>query len=113
MPAILALLGSIVGKVFADKVISCIALKAMLVFLFVVIVPIILNNFLYDIIKIFMDLAASQSSSAGELNGNMNFTGFAAWILERFRVAEAFALFVSAICLRLVLNMIPFVRLVG
>ncbi len=113
MAAILTFIGSFAGKIFADKVVGWIALKALLVFLFITVVPLVLNNFLYDIIKIMMDFASGQAAGATALNGNMSFTGFAAWLIECFRLPEAFSLLISALVLRLVLSMIPFVRLVG
>lgn len=113
MPTLLAFLGPLVAKVFGDKLLGWIAMKALLVFLFLTIVPLILNNFLYDVIEIFINLVAGHSSGLSALNGSMSFSGFAAWLMECFRVPEAFSLLISALCLRLVLNMIPFVRLVG
>ena len=113
MAQILAFLGTMLAKGLGDKVLAWVALKALLVFLFITIVPLILNNFLYDIIEIFIGLASDQAAGATALNGEMSFSGFAAWLLECFRVPESFSLMISALCLRLVLNMIPFVRLVG
>lgn len=113
MPAILLFLGASVAKIFADKVLGWIAMKALLVFLFITVVPLLLNNFLYDIIKIMMDFASGQSTGANALNGQMSFSGFAAWLLECFKIPEAFSVLISALVLRLILSMIPFVRLVG
>lgn len=113
MPALIMFIGSLVARVFADKVVGWIAMKAVLCFLFITVVPLVLNNFLYDIIKIMMDFATGQSAGASALNGGMSFTGFLAWLLEVFRIPEAIALLVSALVLRVTLSMIPFVRLVG
>lgn len=110
---ILSFLGSGIAKIFADKVLGWIALKAILSFLFITVVPLLLNNFLYDIIKIMMDFSSAQSAGAVALNGQMTFSGFTAWLIECFRIPEAIALLVSALVLRLTLSMIPFVRLVG
>lgn len=113
MPALLMFLGSGIAKIFADKVLGWIALKAILVFLFITVVPLLLNNFLYDIIKIMMDFASGQAAGASALNGQMTFSGFMAWLIECFRLPEAISLLISALVLRLTLSMIPFVRLVG
>lgn len=110
---IIAFLGSQVARVFADKVIGWIAMKAVLVFLFITVVPLLLNNFLYDIIKVMMDFASDKAGGVSAINGGMSFTGFTAWLLECFRLPEAIALLISALVLRLTLSMIPFVRLVG
>lgn len=109
MPALLGLLGSIVAKVFTDKVLGWIAMKALLVLLFTTIVPIILNNFAYDIIEIVMNFANGQAGSAGTFNGTMNFTGFGAWLISTFKLPECLSVLVSALCLRVSLSMIPFV----
>lgn len=111
MQFLIAFLGSAVAKVFTDKVLAYIAMKAILVFLFTVVVPLILNNFLYDIIEIMMNFANSQTQSAGTLNGNMSFSGFAAWLISCFRLSEVFSVVISALILRTSLKMIPFVRL--
>jgi hypothetical protein len=112
MPAVLAFLGSAFAKIFTDKVLSWIAIKALLVLLLTVVFPIVLNNFLYDIIEIIMNFAAGQAGSAGTMSGAMSFTGFAAWLVESFRLAEALSVLVGSLLLRLALSMIPFVRMV-
>lgn len=111
MGALLSFLGSAVGRVFTDKVLGWIALKALLVFLFTVVVPIVLNNFLFDIMEIVMNSASSQIGEVSEFNGAMNFTGFTAWLITVFRLSECLSVLVSALVLRVSLSMIPFVRL--
>lgn len=113
MQLILTLIGSVFARVLADKVVGWVAMKAILVFLFITIVPLLLNNFLYDIIEIMMNFASGQAGGATALNGDMTFTGFMAWLIECFRLPEALSLLISALVLRLILSMIPFVRLVG
>lgn len=111
MGALLSFLGSAVGRVFTDKVLGWIALKTILVFLFTVIVPVILNNFIYDIMQIVMNSASGQIGEISELNGAMNFTGFTAWLIDCFKLAESLSVLISALVLRVSLSMIPFVRL--
>lgn len=111
MGAILSFLGSAVGRLFADKVVGWIALKLLLVALFTLLVPIILNNFVYDIMEIVMNFANGQAGGAGTMNGAMNFTGFAAWLIACFKLPEALSVLVSALVLRLTLSMIPMVKL--
>ena len=112
MIGILSFFGSALAKIFADKVIGFFAMKAILTLLFLVAVPILLNNFLYDIIEIIMNFASSQvSSSGGSLNGSMSFTGFMAFLIDCFQLPQALSVMVSALVLRLCLSMIPFIRL--
>lgn len=113
MGAILGYLGSSMAAIFADKILQWVAFKAVIVFLFLIVVPLLLNNFLYDIIEIMMNFAKSQAGGASALNGNMSFSGFLAWLLQCFRLPEAISLMVSALALRSILLMVPFVRLVG
>lgn len=112
MPALIGLIGGVVARIFADKVIGWIALKALLVLLLTIVFPIVMNNFLYDIIEIIMNFASGQAGSAGEITGAMSFTGFAAWLIESFRLAECLSVLVGSLLLRVALSMIPFVRMV-
>ena len=112
LPAILSFLGSALAKTLTDNVIKWVAMKSLLVFLFVTVVPLVLNNFIYELIEIIMNLANTQASSS-TFDGAMSFTGFLAWLIECFRLPEALSVLVSALVLRLALSMIPFVRLVG
>ena len=113
MQAILTLLGSLAGKIFADKVLGWIALKSILVFFFITVVPLVLNNFIYDLIEIIMNFATSQTSGVSSLDGAMTFSGFLGWLISTFRLPECLSVLISALCLRLSLSMIPFVRPVG
>lgn len=114
MPALLGLilsfLGSAFAKIFTDKVLGYIAMKAILVFLFVTIVPLILNNFLYDIMEILFNFSSSQTSGAGTINGAMSFSGLAGYLVAQFKLPECLSVVVSALTLRVALQMIPFVR---
>lgn len=111
MKAILTFLGSGLAKIFSDKVLGYIAMKAILVFLFMTVVPLVLNNFAYDIMEIVMGFASSQAGGASSINGTMNFTGFSAWLISTFKLPEVLSVIVSAFILRLSLSMIPFVKI--
>lgn len=111
MPAIIAWLGTVVTQIFTDKVLSWIAFKALMIFLFVVIVPIVLNNFIYSLIEIVMNFANSQLQGANLASADMSFTGIAAWLIQIFKVPECISVVTGALALRSVLAMIPFVRL--
>lgn len=110
MPALLAFLGSAVAKLFTDKVMAYVAMKVILVGLFTLVVPVILNNFLYDILDIIMNFANTQSGSASDFSGTMSFTGFAAYLIETFKLSECLSVLISALILRTSLKMIPFIR---
>lgn len=112
MGVLVSFIGSLFARFFADKVIGFIAMKVILTFLFITVIPLLLNNFLYDIIDLLMTFAGGQAAGASGFDGSMSFSGFAAWLLETFRVSESIAVLVSALSLRAILSMVPFVRLV-
>jgi len=49
MSSILSFLAAAFTRIFADKVIGWLAIKTVLGFLFITVVPLILNNFIYDL----------------------------------------------------------------
>jgi hypothetical protein len=111
MGALIGFIGSIIAKIFADKLLSFVAMKVIAVALFTIIVPLVLNNFLYDIIEIVMNFANQQAGGTGAITGAMSFTGFLGWLVSIFRLPDCLSVLVSALVLRLTLSMIPFVRL--
>lgn len=113
MGVILSFLGSSIAAIFTDAVLKWIAFKSIMVFLFLIVVPLLLNNFLYEAIEIMMNFAASQATGATAFSGSMTFSGFMGWLLTCFRIPEVISIMVSALALRSVLLMVPFVRLVG
>jgi hypothetical protein len=113
LSVILSFMGTSVARVFTDSVLKWIAFKLLMVFLFITVVPLLLNNFLYDVIEIIMNFASSQTGGSSAFNGAMSFTGLTGWLISTFRIPEAVSVLVSALVLRVILSMIPFVRLVG
>lgn len=111
LSAILGFLGTSIAKIFGDKVLGWIALKTILVALFTIVIPILLNNFIYDVLEIIFNFAGAQTADVSGFNGAMNFTGFLAWLIEQFQLPQVLSVLVSALLLRLCLSMIPFVRL--
>ena len=101
------------GRIAADSLLRWIALKGLLTLLFVVVLPIIFNNIIYDLIGIFMDTATTALGNSGAtatLDGTMNFDGFAGWLITCFRVPECISVICGALSLRFCLSMIPFLR---
>lgn len=110
MQAILTWMAAGLARLLADKVLAWLALKAVLVCLFTLVVPIILNNVLYEVIETMMNFASAQAGNS--LNGSMSFTGFMGWLISLFRLPECLSVLVSALVLRVSLSMVPFVRMV-
>ena len=111
MAALISFIGSFAARIFADKVLGWIAIKTVLSTLFIVIVPILLNNIMYDIMEIVFNFASSKTGEVQSLNGAMSFSGFMGWLLDVFQVPAAFSVIIGALALRVTLKMIPFVKI--
>lgn len=114
MPAlfspIVAFFATSFGKMLVDRLLLFLAIKTLLTALFVIVFPIVLNNFFHSMIEIVINIAQTQSANGGTLDGGMDFSGFAAYLMDCFRVSECISILISAIQLRLALSMIPFVN---
>ena len=106
--AIVGFLGSVFAKILADRLLAFVALKALLVFLFIVVVPIVLNNVIHDMLSLSMDLMSAEAAGATGMDGGMDFTGFLGWLCVCFKIPECMAVLISAIQLNLTLKLIPF-----
>jgi hypothetical protein len=111
MGALIGFIGTFAARIFADKVLGWLAIKAVLSTLFIVIVPILLNNIMYDIMEIVFNFASSKTGEVQSLNGAMSFSGFMGWLLDVFQVPAAFSVIIGALALRVTLKMIPFVKI--
>ena len=106
-----ALFGFLVTKLLTDNLLRFIATKALLVTLFVVVLPIILNNFVYELLSLAMS-AVNDFSTYGDLPPLVaQFTGLAGWFLQVLRIPDAFSVVISALSVRVFLDHIPFLRL--
>jgi hypothetical protein len=99
------LLSSVVG----DNVLRFAAGKVLLTTLFLVVLPLVLNNFMYDILSLCMSIV-SDNTTAVAFNGTMSFSGLTAHLLAVMKVPDCMSVMVSALVVRATLNMIPFVR---
>lgn len=126
MSAIFGFLATIFTRIFADKVVGWIAFKAVLVFLLITVLPILLNNFIYDLIEIVMDASSSGAGDISALHGcsvtvdssgvptydcSKSFSGVVAYFMQVFAIPECFSVIFSSLSIRTALKMIPFVRL--
>ena len=96
---LLALLGSsFTGKVFTY-------------FLVTVVLSIVLYNFIVLFIQESMTFALTQINGVevGSV-ASPSISGFAGWFLVQVKVAECFAVMVSAVSIRFVLRKIPFIK---
>lgn len=100
------LLSSVVG----DNVLRFAAGKVLLTGLFVVVLPLVLNNFMYDIMNLMMSMVNDNTVAVGSFNGGMSFSGLTAHFLVLLKVPECMSVLVAAVSVRFALNLIPFVR---
>lgn len=77
------------------------ATKAVLVFLFVIVLPIILWNFTADLTKAILDIAFALLPAAPALQ---TFTGLAGWLLSTAQIPQSIAIVVSALVGRFVIS---------
>jgi len=111
MAALISLIGSFAARIFADKILGWLAIKAVLSTLFIVVVPVLINNIMYDVLEIVFNFASSKSGDIQTLNGSMTFSGFMGWLLDIFQVPAAFSVIIGALALRVTLKMIPFAKI--
>jgi hypothetical protein len=106
MPLFAWLAGAL-SSFFASSVARYLALKVILTTLFVVILPVILNNFAWKL----LDIALSYISGIPGLPPFvMHFTGLSAYFVNHLMLVQVFAIIIGAIMTRFTLKLIPFVR---
>lgn len=99
----------LVSHTFADNALRFVAVKALMTLFFVVILPIVLNNFIYDIINGALGWLGN-SVHPGDYNPNASFSGLTAWFLTTLRFPETFSVVMGGLILRTSLRHIPFLR---
>ena len=82
-------------------------LKGMLLFLFVTILPVVLNNLIYKIMEIFMNKAASAATAFNSgTSPIVNLTGVGAYIATQIGLPEAVAIVLSAVSISATLRIL-------
>lgn len=113
MPLILTslftFLGSIVGKFLTDGLLRFIAYKALAATLVITILPIILKNSIVWIVTELNVVITSVMQGSSMQPTVINFIGLAAWLSDCFMLADCLSVLLSALALRFILNLIPFV----
>lgn len=112
MPAVIAWFAQLVPTIFSwvigDSVLKFFAQKVLLVGLATIVLPIILNNFAYDLMNVAFSLIGDTNVTG--INGSLSFTGLAAYLVIQLRLPDCLSVISSALLVRASLNMIPFVR---
>lgn len=109
LPWLGAFLTSALAKMIVDKILMFLAIKALLVTLFIVVVPIVLNNVLVKLMGAMLNFATAATADGGSFGGAVAFAGLAAWLIDCFQLNGCLSIMTSALQLRLLLSMIPFI----
>ena len=110
MPALILLVGEIIAKVFSDNVLRWIAFKAIMLFLFVIILPLVFNNFLCDLLQMMFGIVSDNSGGLNSFNPTFSMSDLAGWFANCFRLTECMAVIVSAMVCKVTLKQIPLLR---
>lgn len=106
LDSIFTFLSSSVVRFLSEKVLLWGALKALLVSLFLVVMPLALNNFTAGLME---DILSGMNGLA--IPGSMGatvFSGFLGWLVDCFNITEIVSITISAIQARIVLACVPF-----
>jgi len=104
-------LGGIFSSLFALMSSHFLATKIVLTVLFVTVVPIVLNNLLYDLIDELISFVLSNMDTNTVLSQTVfQFTDLAGWLIQTMQLDTAFSVVISAVALKFTLKLIPFVR---
>lgn len=109
LSAVLAWLLGVVTRFFTFAANHFIATKIIMVFLFVTIIPIVLNNFLYGIMEIMFNVTDSLAGDMPEVDVTLTFSSLAGWLISTCKIPESLSVIMSAVCFRFALSWIPFV----
>ena len=104
-----AFLSGLFAQLFATSAAWYVGLKALLVTLIMVVLPILLTNFFASIVSGILTLAGEQFAGSESIVAEL--TGVAAYIATQLELPAAFAVIFSAFAAKFVLKLIPFVRI--
>lgn len=110
MPALFGAIGWIVAKFVGDNVLRFVAGKALLTVLFLVILPLILNNVMADVLQIGIDLVGENVGGLSTTGNGVVISGAAGWVCSCLKISQCFAVIMSAVMCKASLRMIPFLR---
>jgi len=121
MPILMAI-GTLVGRIFAQlgtyvtvEVAKWSASRAMILFLFGIVLPVLLYNIACNIVHGMMEATTMMAEHAleGQTGGtgafvlSMELVGFAGWICNQIYLPEAFSSYLVAIQARFIMGLIP------
>jgi len=109
---VLALAGGFLTKLLSDRLLLFVAVKALLITLFMTVLPFVLKEFFLWVMDKIMSIVSSNLDGYDQTfqTITINLTGVGAYLGDCFQLPLCFSLLMSAILLRITLNFIPFIR---
>jgi len=102
---ILASIASWLGTMLASEAARFLALKIFLTTVLVLVLPVVLNNFLIEILQAIMDKANSLSSS-GVNSHMMQLTGISAYLADCLQIPLMVSILLGAVSVKFTLKLI-------
>lgn len=106
MGSIIAFLGGVAARFLTVGVAKYIAVKALLIGLFTLVLPVILYNVFTRILQEIISEATNRIGVSGMSSVVFTLSGFGAWIGTNIQAPAAFSIIISAVALRFSLNLI-------
>jgi len=110
MVGIIAAIGSLLLQLLNSSVAKWIAEKALWTFFIIIVLPIILNNWAYDLLEIGINLVSDNVQTAS-INGSTNWTGLSAYFLHHLAIPDSLTVVMGAIAVKVYMRLAsPFIR---
>lgn len=103
MPALFAVIGAI-GNVLASSVARFVALKTLLIGLFMIVLPYVLHQIIYFFLDRGLNYANQYSGSLD--SATVQLTKFGAWLGDALQVPLCLSIILSAVSIRLSLKLL-------
>ena len=97
---ILAAIGAWVAEFFASSVARFLAFKLLLTTLFIIVLPIVLNNFLHSLVSMAISHINTALTSSGVQSTVLHLTGLAGYIAMHLQLTSVVSVLLTAVALR-------------
>lgn len=104
----LGVLAGLIAKILADNSLRFLALKTVLSTLFILVLPVVINNIIYRLLEIAFSLVLDIDVPS--IQTSFSFSGLAGWFVAVLRLPEAVSVVLSAVSYRIAINSIPFLK---
>jgi len=97
-------------RLFGVMAANVLATKVILITLFMVVLPIVINNIIYDLMDVIFSATTSYAQNVSpDLETSLTWTGLAAYMGEQLGVIDAISVILSAMAVRFSMTWIPFI----